>query len=379
MGGMSGTSGISISNDKPEITVIYLLYNAARNVASLVESIRTQKHPDQPQQEDWLEVIFMDDASKDDTVACLNRALDAIGRPKNYKIVANPQNMGLSKTLNKAFGLARAPFGLTCHCDVIYSEDTYVSSMLGLMKSHPEAGAITGQPQSRQIDQLPFAEKLNLITNLQDIFPVETQDTLIPVGFAEGRCDVFRIDALKQVGFYDTRLRVAGEDQVLAAQLRAKGFKVYQAPQLFYHLSVSDEQDSFLKLLKHQRIFGRAHPYILIKTRGTSTGAIGSEAGANRASRTLLRVTQIMATLVYAWTLIALICGFAPAFYWAPLLAILFIKVKLFWRHFRALPLSPAEALAFFATQPPLDLSYTAGLFQGLWILARGTHTRPIT
>ena len=50
------------------------------------------------------------------------------------------------------------------------------------------------------------------------------------------------------MGFYDTHLRVAGEDQVLVARLRERGYEVYQAPRLVYHLSVSGGQDTVRKL-----------------------------------------------------------------------------------------------------------------------------------
>jgi hypothetical protein len=49
----------------------------------------------------------------------------------------------------------------------------------------------------------------------------------------------------------------------LAARLRQTGYEVYQAAQLTYRLSVSGEQDTGRKRLRHQRLFGRAHPYIV--------------------------------------------------------------------------------------------------------------------
>ena len=125
--------------------------------------------------------------------------------------------------------------------------------MLALIEAHPRAAAITGQPGLPPGARLPFVEKLNVVANLMVIFPADTANELIPVGFAEGRCDVFRVEALREAGLYDTRLRVSGEDQVLAAKLREKGYEVYQAPGLTYHLSVSAEQDSALKILRHQR------------------------------------------------------------------------------------------------------------------------------
>lgn len=373
------TSG-NLSPSRPKITVIFLLYHAAKNVPALVEHLLKQRHPDFARQEDWLEAIFMDDKSRDDTVQVLRATLASHGSPSHYRVVANPENLGLSRTLNKAFGLASAPFGLTCHCDSFFGREDYVATLAKLMEEHAEAGAITGQPTIPPGRQLPLAEKVNLIANLMDVFPPPSDQELVPIGFAEGRCDVFRIEALAKVGFYETTLRLAGEDQVLAARLRQAGYEVYQAPRLPYFLSVSDEQDTLHKLLKHQRLFGRAHPYILLRSRGTRAGVVGRQAGANRRSRTLLRVQQMASVAFYAAFLAGVLLGAFPAWLWlAALGALVLVKYLLFQKHFRAVPLSLREYAVFFGLQPLLDLSYSLGVAQGIWLLARGSAHRPIS
>ena len=170
--------------------------------------------------------------------------------------------------------------------------------MLDLIEAHPRAAAITGQPELPPGTRLPFAEKLNVVANLMDIFPADPAKELVPVGFAEGRCDVFRVEALRQVGLYDTQLRVSGEDQVLAAKLREKGYEVYQAPRLAYHLSVSAEQDSVgedpappASLRPHDPVHRPGGP-----RQPRRPGR--PNAGANRNRRALLRATQLAASAV---------------------------------------------------------------------------------
>jgi GT2 family glycosyltransferase len=363
---------------EPRITVVFLLYHAARVVPALVDHLARQTHPAFSRQSDWLEAIFMDDASTDDTMPVLALSLQRVGSPAHYRTVHNAENLGLAGTLNKAFGLARTPYALTCHLDCRFGRDDYVARMLELMEGHPRAAAITGQPAVAADTALPFAEKLNLICNLMDIFPASGGEELVPVGFAEGRCDVFRIDALRSVGFYDTTLRVAGEDQVLAGKLRKVGYEVYQAPRLTYYLSVSGEQDTVGKLVRHQRLFGRAHPYILILNRESRGGVVGDRAGMNRQWRLLLRTTQVAATGVYVFIAAALVLG-SPAWSWGGALALLALaKGGLFLRHLRAVPFTPPEFGAFLLLQPVLDASYTVGFVQGLWRVARGINGRSI-
>ena len=367
---------------KARITVIFLLYNASKTVKQLTECILSQKHPDHDTQSEWLDVIFMDDCSKDSTLTLLHESLSAtslnplaqVGElPAGYRIEPNPTNLGLSRTLNRAFDSVTTPYVLTCHCDCFFGDPFYVSQMLTLLEKYPKIGALTGQQTIPQGKELPFAEKLNLITNLMDIFPPQTREEILPVGFAEGRCDAFRMETLKAVGFYDTNLRLAGEDQVIAAKMRENGYQVCQAPQLKYFLSVSDEQDSLQKLMRHQQLFGRAHPYILLRSRGTGAGVVGAQAGANRQSRTFLRVVQLMASFIYFFSFAGIILG-ASAWVWiTPLFLVFILKTLLFLRHFQAVPLDFRQALAFYAAQPLLDISYSYGLCQGVWLLFRSS------
>jgi Flp pilus assembly protein TadB len=177
---------------------------------------------------------------------------------------------------------------------------------------------------------------------------------------------------VRAAGGYDTTLRVSGEDQVLAARLRAKGYEIYQAPRLAYQLSVSAEQDSVAKLLRHQRLFGLTTPYIVLGVEGSLAGLVGRQAGANRKLRALLRASQLAACVVYGLVPLSLVLG-SPSLRWvSALVAVAVVKAVLFARHARAVRFSAGELLAFALLQPPLDVAYAAGILEGLWLRARG-------
>jgi GT2 family glycosyltransferase len=360
------------------VTVVFLLYNAERTVPMLVAALARQRHPGLARPADWLEALFVDDCSRDGTSQVLARSLEERGSPPSWRSMRHERNLGLAATLNRAFGLVRTPFALSCHCDCEFGTDTYVADILGLMESREDAGAITGKPTVPPGQEPPFAERVNLIANLMDVLPPETDAPLVPVGFAEGRCDIFRLDALRKAGFYDATLRTAGEDQVLAARLRGCGYEVLQAPHLPYFLSVSDEQDTLAKLLRHQRLFGRAHPYILLRTRRASRGVAGPTAGANRRARLLLRAQQVAATVALAGAGAAIAIGASPLWPAGALGLLVAAKALLFRRHLRAVPLRGLEWGGFALLQPFLDASYTLGLAQGLVGAALGSPARPI-
>jgi GT2 family glycosyltransferase len=361
-----------------KVTVVFLLYNAGENTAALIDAIRAQKHPRLESQTDWLNVVFMDDHSSDDTLAELRRALARIDNPPNYHVEVNPTNLGLAGTLNKALQLVRTPYALTCHLDCFFGSETYVAEMVELMDRHPEAAAISGQP-ALPMDEVALAEKVNLISNLMPVLPGTSGAEVEPVGFAEGRCDIFRVEVLRAVGFYDTSLRVAGEDQLLAGKLRQAGYEIYRAARLEYFLRASGEQDSIRKLVKHVFRFGKVHPFIVVRQRRTTEGIVGRRAGTNLQTRTLLRGWQVVSVAAYLTSAGALLVGARRVVVVLPVAAALGGKLILFARHLRFVAPAPRETVVLFAVQPLLDVAYVAGLLQGGWLMLVGSPERPIT
>jgi GT2 family glycosyltransferase len=360
------------------VTVIFLLYNARETAAALVNAIAAQKHPQIESQREWLDVVFMDDRSSDDTVVELHEALLRIENPSNYHVEVNTTNLGLARTLNKALQRVRTPYALTCHLDCFFGSETYVAQMLELIDRHPEAAAIAGQP-TLPLEEIGLAEKINLISNLMPILPAKKNAEVELVGFAEGRCDIFRVEALKAVGFYETALRVAGEDQFLAGKLRHAGYEIYRAGRLEYHLRVSTEQNSIRKLVRHVFRFGKVHPFILARHPRTAEGLLGRRAGGNLRARTMLRGWQVVSVAAYATSLTALVVGAPLGLVVLPVAAALGGKLILFARHLRFVAPGAGETAVLFAAQPLLDVAYVSGLLLGLWLVLVGSPERPIT
>ena len=369
---------ISIMLNSEKITAVFLLYNASKTVPALVKAVYSQYYKGINNQSDWLDVIFIDDCSRDNTLSVLDQSLDQINNPSHYQIIKNEKNLGLAATINKALESVKTPFVLTCHCDCFFGSEDYIAEMHRLLSENPQIGALAGQSYIPEGIEISFAEKVNVITNLMDIFPADRDHELCPVGFAEGRCDGFNMEALRKVAFYDTSLRTAGEDQVLAAKLRKNGYKVLQAVKLKYHLSVSDEQDSIRKLMRHQALFGRAHPFILLKNEGTHDGVSGEGAGTNRQLRMLLRVSQIFGVIAYLWVLLGLFWGISLSASMLLIGIVFFFKIMIFMKHLKVMKLSMQEYYLFFSIQPLLDFSYVIGLIQGVYLLKNRTENKPI-
>ena len=352
------------------ITVVFPLYRAAEAVPGLVEAIARQRPPEAADPGRWVEVIFMDDASGDDTVERLRAELEAAQLPFRVRVVENERNVGLARSLNRALGMVETDYVLTCHGDCRFGSDDYVARAADLLDGNPDVAVVSGQSIADVEAGLSRVEKVYLAANLMDVFP-DGEEGLVPVGFAEGRCDGFRMAALQSAGFYDTTLRTAGEDQMLASRMRADGYRVCRAPGLRYYLSVSTAQDSLLKLVRHAQLFGRVHPYLLLVNRGTLPGAAGKKAGGNRTRRSTLRALQLVGGAAWVWLAASLATRRSAAAPVALIAATTAAKSGLFRRYVRHLRFGRGDVAALAAIQPALDLSYAAGFLKGLTLLVR--------
>lgn len=86
--------------ENPVISVIMSVYNGEKYLAESINSILTQTFSD-------FEFIIINDASSDSTADILERYKRSDSR---IEVVTNSQNIGLTKSLNKAIGVARGNY-----------------------------------------------------------------------------------------------------------------------------------------------------------------------------------------------------------------------------------------------------------------------------
>ncbi len=356
----------------PRITVIMPLYEAAEDAPELVATLAAQRHPEHDDQSDWMQAILIDNASGDGTADRVREAFAAHGDPDHWRLVENEENLGLAHSLNKALEMAGTELVLTCHADCRFQGEGYVAEMLRLLEENPDAGGIGGKPEmpAELVDRV---ERVYAIANLMDVLPTDPDEPdLVAVGFCEGRCDGFRMEALRAVGMYGDKLRLAGEDQIISAQMRAAGYGTYQAPHLRYRLSVSAMQDSLGKLVAMQRRFGRVNPTILLANRGTGSGVVGGQAGRNRQARTMMRGLQILGGVATVGAAAAVLGGRSKTPWLIALAGVTGGKLALAREHVEHLGAGPSDLVSWLAIQPGVDVAFTLGLIEGAIALATG-------
>lgn len=120
-----------MKNNVPEISILMPVYNGEAFVSRAVVSILEQTFED-------IELIAVDDASTDGSLKILE---DYSGKDSRIKIIKNKENMGLTRSLVKAAGIAEGEYIVRQDSDDI-SLPQRLGKQLGFMKQNPSYGAI---------------------------------------------------------------------------------------------------------------------------------------------------------------------------------------------------------------------------------------------
>ena len=124
----------------PRVTAIIGAYNNAATLERAIDSLLAQSVSD-------LELIVIDDGSHDDSPAIARRAA---ARDPRVRAIALGENLGISRSLNHALGLARAELVAIQDADD-YSEPTRLERQLAALEREPDI-AVVGC-RMREVDE----------------------------------------------------------------------------------------------------------------------------------------------------------------------------------------------------------------------------------
>lgn len=139
----------------PKVSVIMGVYNGGEILKSAVESILNQTFTD-------FEFIIIDDGSKDDSLLTLNSIDDS-----RLLIIQNQDNIGLTKSLNKALRLSRGLYIARQDADDLSHPDRLLKQVT-FLDNHPEnalvgCNALLINEHGEQIDTINLPSKNNII------------------------------------------------------------------------------------------------------------------------------------------------------------------------------------------------------------------------
>ena len=121
----------------PKITIITVCFNAEAAIEKTIRSVVNQTY-------DNLEYVIVDGASKDGTMAVVERYRDRI--EKSGRIVSEPDK-GLYDAMNKGGQLATGDWLLFLNADDVFVDDKVIADVAAFMDEHPEADVVYGNTE----------------------------------------------------------------------------------------------------------------------------------------------------------------------------------------------------------------------------------------
>jgi len=213
------------------VSVVVPAYNEETVIARTVETLLEQEPP-------VLEVVCVDDGSRDRTLAVLRERFDANAR---VRILAKA-NGGKSSALNLGFSEARGEVVVALDSDTLFAKDTVAH--LTAPFSDPRVAAVAGNAKvGNRVNRLTRWQALEYVTaqNLER----RAWDLAGAVPVVPGAVGAWRRSAvLAEDGFHEDTL---AEDTDLTLRLIARGYRVVYAERALAYTEAPETVRTLLK------------------------------------------------------------------------------------------------------------------------------------
>lgn len=210
------------------LSTIIISYNTSDLVRNCLTSLAAHPAPAE------MQVVVVDNASHDDTVAMVRREFPDV------LVIANETNRGYAAAVNQGLQALEADFYLILNSDIEVHEGS-LGTLLHFMKAHPRAGMCapqlilpSGKPQQTWREGFTlgqFARQEFMLDKLRprpplEAAPAETSE----VEHLDGAALLVRREALEQVGPLDEGYFMYCEDSDWALRFRRAGWTLYHVP-----------------------------------------------------------------------------------------------------------------------------------------------------
>lgn len=238
----SGTE-IRGNGETPPVSVIILNHNGRRHLAELLSSLREQTYPS-------LEIIFVDNASKDDSIDFVRQEYPEV------KIIALPRNSGFSKGNNAGIRAAAGEFLFILNNDTKLDPHC-ISSLVAATKGRGRIGAVAARMMLYDnplfVNSLgnsvsPYTWGSDNYMGYLDVGQFRRVQTVFSACFGAA---LIPRSALSEVGLLDPGYRFYYEDTDWCYRARLRGYRIIAAPDaiVFHKFSASmQEKPEYKKL-----------------------------------------------------------------------------------------------------------------------------------
>lgn len=194
---------------KPKVTIGFCIKNCEATVKEALDSIIKQDYP-----HELMEIIVVDGYSSDKTMKIVKEILGS----SDIKVKFFFEDIGLGVARQIVADNATGDYILWVDGDMVLTQD-HVSKQVEFMENNPKVGIAGGKFQSYPGENLTATLESVEWTVLDHIYG--GQASTRPILHRAGGC-IYRVDALRQIGGFDTRIKGALED--LDAEYRMGDF-----------------------------------------------------------------------------------------------------------------------------------------------------------
>ena len=200
------------------IDIVIVTFNSADHLPACLAAI-----PDHSQ------VIVIDNASSDDGPDLVEKM--------GCRVIRNHTNLGFARAVNQALALTAAPLVLLLNPDAVLMHDTldHLRAALVDPKVAIAGGRLLQEDGRDQQPWWPFASAggtwLEAFMLRRSTWKPNADTTIRDVDFVVGACLLMRRDVVQQLGGFDERFWLYGEEADLCKRVQKAGFRVQFVPE----------------------------------------------------------------------------------------------------------------------------------------------------
>ncbi len=235
------------------VTVGVCVKNGSATIKEAIGSLCSQTFPSQA-----VELLVVDGCSRDGTVELIRGGLK-----KSFGAVRFlEEGSGLGIARQMVVKQAQGKYIVWLDADMTLSS-SYLKNQVEFMEQHPEVG-IAGGKYSVHIGYGLAADLENIVYAVDSVYG--QRGNASEFGYlpgAEGA--IYRVEAVRQAGGFDTHINGAAEDTEVAYRVRARGWQLAMTKEAF----TESTRPSWQSLWKQYVWYGRGGHFIFHKNPGS--------------------------------------------------------------------------------------------------------------
>jgi glycosyltransferase involved in cell wall biosynthesis len=231
------------------VTVGLCVKNGAETIQTAIQSLCKQTYPPQN-----TELLIVDGNSQDTTIQIIKNNLTT--NFGSLRILTENSGLGIARQI--VVQQAQGKYIIWLDADMTLSAD-YIQNQVTYMEQHPKVG-IAGGKYNVHIGHGLAADLENIVYAVDSVFkPRANASKFGYLPGAEGA--IYRVEAIRGVGGFDTKINGAAEDTEMAYRVRAKGWQLATTKETF----TESTRASWQSLWKQYIWYGKGGHYIFHK------------------------------------------------------------------------------------------------------------------